>query len=403
MSNAAFLAVAPAGDGFSSLAEGPVNVTAVIHGKTKRSVALTAPRRTTCEDLKALLAAEGAVAVIEGLAVLEEEGGRLRGDAEELELEEGSLVHLRSAGQAVCVTVLAAAAADGEEEVYELALPSETTGAELKAQVEEATAGALKPQAIFLAGSGSDAPPALKDTEPVRLAENQLLLVQRAAQEAPPAAAGEGAGGLLGALRGGRVRSKSGTQGPPAKFCIRSALNIRAKGARISCTSKEEWSGCVVFDVPDAEYFEVAVQLLEDAPKAEAAGLAGRWMLGVAPSAVAEVKTEKQRRQLLGLGHWLTVCHGHPTKIQAPSMPRGTCGEDCAALPGELRKGQTLTLRWAAAKKGGALMAQVDEGDIVTLPYAPAPFDDVRPCLVFGGRPAELRVLQLESGLAGGA
>ena len=25
-----------------------------------------------------------------------------------------------------------------------------------------------------------------------------------------------------------------------------------------------------------------------------------------------EVKTEKQRKRLIGLGHWLTVCHGRP-------------------------------------------------------------------------------------------
>uniref|UniRef100_A0A7S2MG14 Uncharacterized protein n=1 Tax=Alexandrium andersonii TaxID=327968 RepID=A0A7S2MG14_9DINO len=126
-------------------------------------------------------------------------------------------------------------------------------------------------------------------------------------------------------------------------------------------------------------------------------------MLGVVPSVVAEVKTEKQRKTLIGLGYFITVCHGHPAKVIAPSMPRGTCGEDMHALPGELRKGQRLMLRWVAAKTGGSLQVRVDNGDSITLPYAPAPFDDVRPCLAFGGGPAELRVLQLGGGVAGGA
>lgn len=72
-------------------------------------------------------------------------------------------------------------------------------------------------------------------------------------------------------------------------------------------------------------------------------------------------------------------------------------------LPGELRRGQSLTLTWAATGTGGTLTAQVDDGEMVTLAYAPAVFDDVRPCLVFGGKPAEVRVPQLAGGFLGGA
>jgi len=155
--------------------------------------------------------------------------------------------------------------------------------------------------------------------------------------------------------------------------------------------------------VPDPSYFQITVQLTSDTPTAEADGFAGRWMLGLVPSAAAEVKTEKQRQRLLGLGYFVTVCHGHPAKIHAPSMPRGTCGEDCPLLPGELRRGQSLTLTWAATNGIGVLTAQVDDGDLVTLAYAPAVFDDVRPCLVFGGKMTEVLVPQLSVGKLGGA
>lgn len=84
-------------------------------------------------------------------------------------------------------------------------------------------------------------------------------------------------------------------------------------------------------------------------------------------------------------------------------MPRGTCGEDCPMLPGELRRGQTLTLTWTAAAGQGVLTAQVDDGDLVTLAYAPAVFDDVRPCVVFGGKPTEVVIPQLAGSMLGGA
>lgn len=422
---AAFSEAAGSSEDFSSMpAENDfVEITAVLHGRMKRSVSLLAPRRTTCAEMKELLAAEGVVSgALGGLRVLAEEGGQPLEDSDELEVEEGKLVHLRSAAQSVSVTVLTTAAAEGgacDEEVYEIVLPSETSGAALRAQVEEATAGALRPLAIFVMAAGGEeaaaAPAALADGEPVVLAEHQVLLVQRA----PPACeatapqslevAVAAPAGLLGALRGrllggGRRSSKGVAAMAPPRLCLRSAANLRVRGSRLACTSAEPWAGCAVFSVADAGHFEVTVQLLEDAPAAEAEGLAGRWMLGVAPSAVAEeVKTQKQRQQLLGLGYFMTVCHGHPAKIHAPSMPRGTCGEDCQALPGELRKGQRLTLRFTKGKHTSTLQAQVDDGDEVTLPYAPAPFDDVRPCLAFGGKPAELRILQLEAGAEGGA
>jgi len=92
------------------------------------------------------------------------------------------------------------------------------------------------------------------------------------------------------------------------------------------------------------------------------------------------------------------VCHGHPAKLRAPSMPRGICGEDLPHVPGELCKGATVTLRWQKAGGNTHFLAQIDDGELITLPYMPAPFDDVRPCVVFGGKPAELEVLELAPG-----
>jgi len=328
-------------------------------------------------------------------------------------------MHLQSASQMVNVTVFATAASSPEgalydEDIYELVLPGESCGAALKAHIEEATAGAVRPLALFLPSGHEDAPPPpLLDAAPVFLDERQVVIVQRAlrAIEAPamavgaqPEASALPSGGLLLGLRGRLLRGRRGPKEvATARLSLCSASALKVRGSRLCCASKEAWASCAIFDVPDAGYFEVTVQLAEDTPPAEAPGLAGRWMLGVVPAPVAEVRTEKQRKTMMGLGYFVTVCHGHPAKIRAPSMPRGTCGEDVHALPGELHKGQTLTLRWAAAKTGGALQAQVDEGEAITLPYAPAPFDKVRPCLVFGAGPAELRVLQLEGGGVGGA
>lgn len=397
-----------------------VRVTAVLHtlgprGDEKpRSVGLTVPPRLTCADLKGYLAVEGVVSTCGGLEVTVQEDGPGLEDSEGLVLVAGQVVHLRRAAAMVSVTALTTTlGGDGsDEEVFELVLPSESSGAALKEQVEQATAGMLRPLAVFVAEASSPTPFAVGDDEVVKLADEQVIIVQReargggaaAAVAAVPAQAATAEVGLMGRLQRlvGMKQAQKRPGAAPGRFCLRCAANVKVKGTSVSCTSEVGWAGCVVFDVPDPAYFEVTVRLAADAPHAEARGLAGRWMLGVAPAAAAEVKTERQRQRLLGLAHFVTVCHGHPAKLHAPSMPRGTCGEDCAALPGELRKGQTLTLRWAAAG-GGALMAQVDEGDPVALPYAPAPFDDVRPCLVFGGRPAEVEVLQLQSGTVGGA
>lgn len=401
--------------GGSALADNKlISVTAMLHGKNgkDRSVTLTVPPKLTCSDLKGYLAMEGVVSTCGGLGVSLEPAGEVMDDSESLSLQEGQVVHLQRAAEMVSVTVLTTSGGGlscTDEDVYELALPGESTGVRLKEQISEATAGSLVPLAIFMARGDDATPCSIGDEEQVKLSEDQVIIVQRSSEAgaapAPAPVAEKVDSSLLGRFRSrflGAPRAPV-AQGPPSSFCLKAASNIKAKGSLLSCSSKEPWAGCAVFDVPDAAYFEITVRLMSDAPSAEAEGLAGRWMIGVVPSAVAEVKTEKQRKRLIGLGHWLTVCHGHPAKIHAPSMPRGTCGEDCMAMPGELQKGQTLTLRWAAAAAGGTLMAQVDDGDLISLQYAPAPFDDVRPCLVFGGKPAEVRVLQLESGLRGGA
>lgn len=400
-----------------------VNITAVLHGKIKRAVSIAVPRKMTCLELKRHLADQGVVSSSGGLCVLSEEEGPVLADSEDLEVEEGQVMHLRSASPTVSVMVLATEAAalqghSSDEDIYELVLPSETSGAALKGQVEEATAGALRPLAIFMPSGEDSAPAPLADDAAVFLEDNQILVVQCAPQSAeasasaPQAAQPQAArpqdlaiaGGRLSGLRSRLLRGRRGSKGEPAGLCLRAASALKVRGSHLCCTSKDDWASCAVFDVSNPGHFEVTVQLTEDAPVAEAPGLAGRWMLGVVPAAVAEVRTEKQRKTLVGLGYFITVCHGHPAKIHAPSMPRGTCGEDVHALPGELRKGQRLALRFVAAKTGGTLEVQVDDGDSITLPYAPAPFDDVRPCLAFGSGPAELRVLQLEGGGgAGGA
>jgi len=303
-----------------------------------------------------------------------------------------------------------------DEEVYELVLPSELNGLALREQILHATGGALMPLAVFVAEIEGAEPFAVGDEQEVVLTNEQVILAQRSAsaQEgfevapqvtAMPSERIAGGGGFLNSianrLRG--PKKSAAACGPPNRFCLCEASNIKVNGSSISCTSKTPWGGAAVFDVPDPLYFEITVQLTADAPLAEADGFAGRWMLGVVPSAAAEVKTEKQRQRLLGLGHFVTVCHGHPAKIHAPSMPRGTCGEDLTMLPGELRRGQSLTLTWAASQSGGVLTAQVDDGDLVTLAYAPAVFDDVRPCIVFGGKPTEVFIPQLGGGRLGGA
>lgn len=396
-----------------------VDVTFVLHGKTGRSRSLQVPSRMTCADLKGHLAVEGVVPTCGGLEVSFEAEGAPVEDSVQLELMHGQVVHLHRAAEMVSVTALTTSApgASGmqpDEEVYELVLPSELTGYTLREQIMQVTGGALLPLAVFVAEGEAAEPYAVADEQEVVLTNEQVILVQRAAvpgQLAPedvaatPPIAVHGGGGFLHSianrLRGPKKQPAAAL--PLNRFCLREASNIKVSGCSIACTAKAPWAGAAVFDVPDPSYFEITVQLSSDAPLAEADGFGGRWMLGVVPSAAAEVKTEKQRQRLLGLGYFVTVCHGHPAKIHAPSMPRGTCGEDCPALPGELRRGQSLTLTWAATQGNGVLTARVDDGDHVTLPYSPAIFDDVRPCLVFGGKPTEVVIPQLAGFRLGGA
>jgi len=375
----------------------------------------------TCLDLKGHLAVEGVVPTCGGLEVAFEADGVAVEDSTDMYLMDGQVVHLRRAAEMVSITALTTSGPDAssmptDEEVYELVLPSELNGLELREQIIQASGGALQPLAVFVA-AGEAEPTAVDDAQEVVLENDQVILVQRivvaqADLQVPliapqamlverPATGGCFLNAIASRLRG--PKKVPAMQGPPSKFCLREASNIKVSGSLISCTAKAPWAGAAVFDVPDPTYFQITVQLTADAPFAEADGLTGRWMVGLVPSAAAEVKTEKQRRRLLGLGHFVTVCHGHPAKIHAPSMPRGTCGEDCTLLPGELRRGQSLTLCWAASAVGGVFTAQVDDGDLYTLPYAPAVFDDVRPCLVFGGKPTEVRIPQLGGGVLGGA
>lgn len=406
---------------FPQLAVQFVEVTFILHGKAGRSRSLSVPARLSCADLKGHLAVEGLVPTCGGLEVAFEADAPAVEDDVPLELMNGQVVHLRRAAEMVSVTALTTSAPDAtgaqpDEEVYELVLPGELTGLELKQQIVDVTGGALWPVAVFVSEGEAMEPFAVGDEQTVVLANDQVILVQRpSAQEVVPqvpapalppltVTANTSSGfftSIANRLRG--PKKSPAVAGPPNRFCLREASNIKVTGSTIACTAKAPWAGAAVFDVPDPNYFQITVQLLADAPMSEADGFDGRWMVGVVPSAAAEVKTEKQRQRLLGLGHFLTVCHGHPAKIHAPSMPRGTCGEDCAMLPGELRRGQSLTLTWAATPQGGVLTAQVDEGDLATLAYAPAVFDDVRPCLVFGGKMTEVLVPQLSVGKLGGA
>lgn len=397
-----------------------VDVTFVLHGRAGRTLSLSVPAKMTCADLKGHLAVEGVVPTCGGLEVAFEADAAAVDDNVALELMTGHVIHLRRAAEMVSVTALTTSSSvvmgmQADEEVYELVLPSELNGRSLREKIVEASGGALQPLAVFVAEGEAPEPFAVGDEQEVVLVNDQVIFVQRAVVQqssemipqvaAAPADKPTSAGGFFSSMANRLRGPKKGpvAAGPPNRFCLREASNIKVNGSSLACTAKAPWAGAAVFDVPDPSYFQITVQLVVDAPLAEAEGFDGRWMVGVVPSAAAEVRTEKQRQRLLGLGHFLTVCHGHPAKIHAPSMPRGTCGEDCAMLPGELRRGQSLTLTWAASNGGGVLTAQVDEGDIVTLAYAPAVFDDVRPCLIFGGKPVEVRVPQLGGGVLGGA
>eukprot|EP00933_Yihiella_yeosuensis_P079919 TRINITY_DN93333_c0_g1_i1.p1 TRINITY_DN93333_c0_g1~~TRINITY_DN93333_c0_g1_i1.p1 ORF type:complete len:433 (+),score=116.72 TRINITY_DN93333_c0_g1_i1:122-1420(+) len=396
-----------------------VQVTVVLHGSKEKLIALNVPSKLTCADLKGHLAVEGVVSTCGGLEVSLEEGDAsapVLDDTVDLLLSEGQVVHVRKAASLVSITALATGGgARVEDEVYELVVPGETTGLLLRLAIEQATAGALRPAAVFLAETGcEEAAHAVADEEQVTLQDEQAVIVHRevlAVEEAlvlpappapvaPPTSAGKG---LFSALKARLMRTKSSKpQGPPSTLCIRCASNVKVKGTTLSCTSKVPWSSCAIFDVPDPSFFEIGVQLLADAPAAEAEGLTGRWMLGLVPASLAgAVKTEAERKQLMKQGYFVTVCHGHPAKVHTPHMAYSTCGEDLSVLPGELKKGQTLTIRWASA--GATISVQVDDCDLITLPYSPGADEEVRPCIVFGGKPAEVSVLQLGQEYLGGA
>jgi hypothetical protein len=363
------------------------------HAGALKTVNLSVPARLSCADLKGYLAQEGIVSTLDGMLLKLQEDGPAIEDAAELELLSGQMVHLQKAAEMVSVTVLTTTQGSGQntdEDVYELVLPGDLSGASLRDHICEATAGALQPLAVFVAKGDDPNPVALMDEEPVQLFSEMVIIVQRERQAVEQA---EQAG--VAHISEVMARKQLAAQGAPSgRFQQLCASNVKIKGWNVSSTSKAAWASCVVFDVPDPCFFEITVRLTQNAPP-PSDSVAGRWMVGLVPLAVAEVNTEKQRQRLVGLGYWLTVCHGHPAKLRAPSMPRGICGEDLPHVPGELCKGTTVTLRWQ--KDGGStyFLAQIDGGELITLPYMPAPFDDVRPCVVFGGKPAELEVLDL--------
>lgn len=373
-------------------------------GSASRSRTLAVPLKLTCADLKGQLAVEGVVSTCGGLEVfLEESCTAAVDDCANLSLVAGQVLFLCRAASQVSVTALAMSSDRTEEEVYELVVPNEVTGAKLRDAIEQATCGALRVAAIYLAeAADAGGAHAVADDEVVCLVDDQAIIVERmpdtAVKEAP-ASKTKASSGLFAAIKARLYRSPAEVPGRPASFGIRAASNIKVSGTTIAASGKEPWSSCVVFDVTDHDFFELTVRLLADAPAAEAEGLSGRWMIGIVPLASSAVKTEADRRRLLDEGYFLTVCHGHPAKLHAPSTTRGSCGEDFAALPGDLSRGQTLTLRWASV--GSTLSAQVDEFDAVTLPYCPRLGCEVRPCLVFGQKPAEISVVGLGKDLGG--
>jgi len=364
-----------------------------VHAGATKTVSLSVPARLSCADLKGYLAQEGVVSTLDGMLLKLDEDGPPVEDSAELELGPGQMVHLQKVAEMVSVTVLTTTQGCGQttdEEEYTIVLPGQLVGASLKAHICEATAGALQPLAVFVAKGDDPIPVAILDEEPVQLFSDMVIIVQRERQ-AVEEAAQEGAAHISEVM----ARKQRAAQGAPiARFQQLCASNVKIKGCNVSSTSKAAWASCVVFDVPDPSFFEITVRLTQNAPP-PSDSVAGRWMVGLVPLAVAEVNTDKQRQRLVGLGYWLTVCHGHPAKLRAPSMPRGICGEDLPHVPGELCKGGTITLRWQKDGSQTYFLAQLDGGELVTLPYMPAPFDDVRPCVVFGGKPAELEVLQL--------
>merc|ERR1711879_68012 len=73
-------------------------------------------------------------------------------------------------------------------------------------------------------------------------------------------------GGLMSSLLSKMRRAKSPAEAKQ-DCCIRSAANVTFSGSAVACSSPNPWESCAVFDVHDSGFFEIAVQLLADAPR----------------------------------------------------------------------------------------------------------------------------------------
>merc|ERR1719277_441101 len=155
------------------------------HAGALKTISLSVPARLSCADLKGYLAQEGIVSTLDGMLLKLQEDGPAIEDAAELELVSGQIVHLQKAAEMVSVTVLTTTQGSGqntEEDVYELVLPGDLSGASLRAHICEATAGALQPLAVFVAKGDDPNPVALMDEEPVQLFSEMVIIVQRECQ-----------------------------------------------------------------------------------------------------------------------------------------------------------------------------------------------------------------------------
>jgi len=289
-----------------------VDVSFVLHGKAGRTRSLSVPSRMSCADLKGHLAVEGVVTTCGGLEIAFEVGAAPIADDVQLELVSGMVIHLHRAAEMVSVTALTTTGSEKQtdEEVYELVLPSEIKGSVLKEKIAEATSGALWPTAVFVSDGEAMEPFAVGDEQEIVLINDQVILVQRAApahqpvvtqapapMSQPVPASGGFFSSIAARLRG--PKKAPAVAGAPTRFCLREASNIKVNGSMLSSTAQAPWAAAAVFDVPEPSYFQITVQLNADAPLAEAEGFDGRWMVGVVPSAAAEVRTQKQRQQLL--------------------------------------------------------------------------------------------------------
>lgn len=168
-----------AGGGPLGMDTGLISITAVLHGKTTRSVSVSVPNQLTCADLKGHLAVEGVVSSCGGLTVALQENGAALDDNQIFTAYPGQVVHLHRAAAMVHVTVLTTSASgshssNSDDEVYELVLPEMSLGYNLKEHIIHSTANALRPTAVFIAKAGDDEPYSVADDEHVELADDQL-------------------------------------------------------------------------------------------------------------------------------------------------------------------------------------------------------------------------------------